>query len=842
MRKRITAVLLALVMVFTAMAMPSAALDTWDGSAVSSFGGGKGTEDEPYIIATAKQFARLTLNVANGNSYAGKYFKLTSDIDLASRQWTPVGSASTPFAGTFDGQFHKISNLYISQNTTTYTGLFGYNTGTIKNLIISSGNVTGYRYTGAVAGFNSGLIRNCENASTVNGNAFTAGIVGHNTGTVSGCSNSANVFGTEYTSGIVAYNYTGTTTDIEYKGEIADCYNTGYISGVSYSGGIAGALMGEGGSLKNAYNSGTVVGRTNSGAIAGYNNRAIVSNCHYLEGSAVDGIGNSKEGTESKTSTMLKSEYFTTLLNNDRLWSRNSAVNGGYPCFKWQNPSEEYDDTEIKTVTYIKPSEGFAVGNGSAQNPYLISSAGELEYLARSVCAGNSYEGKYFVLDANIQLNANGTEHVSTPIGDGDTAFKGDLDGAGHYIKGLYQPFEDQNGDLAEANGERYMHIGLFGNNAGNIYDLAVVDASVSGFYYVGILAAQNSGVIERCYTTGELSGNMSTGGIAGQNSGTINNCYNTAKVKGMYDAGGIAGENAGGTVYSCYNTGTITGTSRDSNGISAIAGRSVNGNVENCYYYRNTAQQGVTGDRDDTVMRTAAQFLSSKMVRLLNDEDEMTGLGNDVWTVVEGVNINYPTLPWATNRPEYVTEVETDDGQAEVEPPKEEEPPVTEDKDYYKWDDEATDVPDRQSIALPSTHRVLVNGKEIKFDIYNIGGNNYFKLRDVAHVINGTEKQFEVKWQASDNSIHLTTGTAYTPDGYEMIGKGDQAILATPTLSTVYLNGRETSMVAYFISDNNYFKIRDLAKRLGFDVLWDGENSTVVIDTSITYIDDENK
>ncbi|MBQ3593427.1 MAG: hypothetical protein II982_03585, partial [Clostridia bacterium] len=376
MRKRITAVLLAFIMIFTAMVMPSAALDTWDGSAVSTFGGGIGTEEDPYIIANAKQFARLTINVSKGNSYADKYFKLTSDIDLASRQWTPVGSASTPFAGTFDGQFHKISNLYISQDTSTYMGLFGYNTGTIKNLIITSGNVTGYRYTAAIAAFNNGTVRNCENAATVKGNAFTAGIVGHNTGTVSGCSNSANIFGTEYTSGIVAYNYTGTVTDVEYKGEIIDCYNTGYVSGVSYSGGIVGALMGEAGNLKNCYNSGTVVGRTNSGAIAGYNNRATVSNCHYLEDSAVDGIGNSKEGTESKTSTMLKSEYFTTLLNNDRLWSRNSAINGGYPCFKWQNPNEEYDDTEIKTVTYIKPSEGFAVGNGSAQNPYLISSAG----------------------------------------------------------------------------------------------------------------------------------------------------------------------------------------------------------------------------------------------------------------------------------------------------------------------------------------------------------------------------------------------------------------------------------------------------------------------------------
>ncbi len=842
MKKRITAVLLACIMIFTAMAMPSAALDSWDGSLASSFGGGKGTQEEPYIIETAAQLARLSINVTNGNSYAGKYFILTSDIDLASRQWTSIGSASTPFAGIFDGQFHTINNLYISQKATTYTGFFGYNTGTIKNLIIASGSITGYRYTGAITAFNSGVVRNCENAATVNGSAFTAGIVGHNTGTVLGCSNSANIFGTEYTSGIVAYNYTGTTTNVEYKGEIADCYNTGYISGVNYSGGIAAALMGEGGSLSNSYNSGTVVGRTNSGAVAGYNNRANISNCYYLEASAVDGVGNSTVGTESKTATMLKSEYFVTVLNNDRLWSRNSTVNGGFPCFKWQNPAEEYDDTEIKTVTYIKSSDGFAQGNGSVQNPYVIATAGELEYLARSVASGNSYDGKYFVLDANIQLNANGTEYVSTPIGDANTAFKGDFDGAGHYIKGLYQPFEDQNGDLAEQNGERYTYIALFGNNAGNIYDLAVVDANISGFYYVGILAAQNKGIIERCYTTGELSGNMSAGGIAGQNSGTINNCYNTAKIKGMYDVGGIVGENSGGTVYSCYNTGMITGTSNTSNGIAAVVGRSTDGNVKNCYYYRNTASQGVTGDRDETVIKTAAQFLSSKMVRLLNDEDEITGLGNDVWTVVDGVNINYPTFAWATNRPEYVTEVETDDGMPEVQPPEEEKEPETEDKEYYNWDDEAKDVPDRQSIALPSTHRVLVNGKEIKFDIYNIGGNNYFKLRDVAHVLNGTEKQFEVKWLASDNSIHLTTGMAYTPDGYEMIGKGDQAILATPTLSTVYLNERETSMVAYFISDNNYFKIRDLAKRLGFDVSWDGENSTVVIDTSITYVDDENK
>lgn len=844
MKKRLITVILAAVLLLSLLPVSAVAANSWGGEIAATFSGGLGTEKDPYRISTAAQLAYLSLSVTNGASYKGKYIVLEADIDLAGKLWTPIGSMSAPFEGTFNGGFHKISNINVNQTAVSYTGLFGYNTGEIRNLILDSGTVSGYRYTGGIVGYNSGKLRNLDNGAAVSGSYCTAGIVGYSSGEIRGCSNRGRVLGTDYTAGIVGYNYFGTQDNLISSGTIQDCYNTGYISGMNYSGGIAAALMGEGGSLKNAYSSGIVVGNKNCAAIAGYNNRAEIRNCYYLSGSSATGLVDSTEGVEAKTQILMRAEYFRNQLDNQALWSRNDNINDGFPCFKWQNPDDEYDESEYLHLTYVKPSDGFAKGSGTAANPYVITSAGELEYLARSVAAGNTYEDHTFVLDENIRINDSNKLYVSTPIGTKDTPFLGDFDGAGHYIAGLYIPFETEYPTEGTVNDYMYMNIALFGNNGGHISDLAVVEAEVSGYYYVGILAGQNSGTIERCFTTGELKGNMSVGGIAGQNSGTVQNCYNTAKVSGIYDTGGIVGENSAALVYSCYNTGTISALAKDASGIAAVVGRSIRGSVENCYYYRNTASVGVTGINDNTQVKSAAQFLASGMLKLINDYDEMTRTDNGIWVVKEGVNIGYPTFSWAVVRPQYVFNTQADDGTSSFPPvqPDLPDPPATPEipEYYYDWTDEATDIPDRQAIALPSTHRVTVNGKQIDFDIYNIGGNNYFKLRDVAYVLNGTEKQFEVQWLASDNSIHLTTNQPYTPDGYEMIGKGAGSKLATPTLSTVYLKDRQTSMIAYFIEDNNYFKIRDLAKRLGFDVSWDNDTGTVVIDTSITYIDDE--
>lgn len=90
---------------------------TWDGNIATAFDGGDGTADNPYQIATGAQLAYLAkfVNSDIKNDCAGEYFVLTADIDLNGQQWEAIGKGgrnSADFSGTFDGQYHKIINLY----------------------------------------------------------------------------------------------------------------------------------------------------------------------------------------------------------------------------------------------------------------------------------------------------------------------------------------------------------------------------------------------------------------------------------------------------------------------------------------------------------------------------------------------------------------------------------------------------------------------------------------------------------------------------------------------------------------------------------------------------------
>ncbi len=147
--------------------------------------------------------------------------------------------------------------------------------------------------------------------------------------------------------------------------------------------------------------------------------------------------------------------------------------------------------------------------------------------------------------------------------------------------------------------------------------------------------------------------------------------------------------------------------------------------------------------------------------------------------------------------------------------------------------------VPATPAAATPTASTVLVNGVNTAFDAYNIGGANYFKLRDLAFVLNGTGKQFEVSWDAAANAISLISGQPYTAVGGEMTAGTGAAKTATPTSSKILLNGAETALEAYNIGGNNYFKLRDLGAAFDFGVDWDGANNTVVIDTGKGYAPD---
>ena len=118
---------------------------------------GSGTKDAPYQIGSAAELAKFRDKVNSGETSA--WAELTADIDLSeicgeniggqSVSWTPIGnSESTAYTGTFDGDGHTISGLYI-KSTADDQGLFGYlstdgdNTGTVQNLTVS-GSVSGY--------------------------------------------------------------------------------------------------------------------------------------------------------------------------------------------------------------------------------------------------------------------------------------------------------------------------------------------------------------------------------------------------------------------------------------------------------------------------------------------------------------------------------------------------------------------------------------------------------------------------------------------------------------------------------------------------------------------------
>ena len=140
---------------------------------------------------------------------------------------------------------------------------------------------------------------------------------------------------------------------------------------------------------------------------------------------------------------------------------------------------------------------------------------------------------------------------------------------------------------------------------------------------------------------------------------------------------------------------------------------------------------------------------------------------------------------------------------------------------------------------ALATSSKVLVDGKEIKFEAYNICGNNYFKLRDVAAAISETSKGFDVTWDAENSVIDLLTGKPYTAVGGELKAGDGKNKAARMCNATVCKDGEYIYPKAFWIAGNNYFKLRDLGELFDFDVSWDGANNCITIETDKSYTED---
>ena len=212
-------------------------------------------------------------NVAKLVNEEGKTdINITLDTDLTlTGEWTPIGTESQPYTGTFNGKDKTITGLTVNQEGTNYVGLIGYlgSGGKVQNVTLTDVSVTGYWYVGGVVGANDkGTVTACTASGSISGSSRVGGVVGYNGGTMTGCTVSGSVSGDSSVGGVVGWN----------GGTVTACYATSDVSGYSDVGGVAGRNYY--GTVTGCTSSGSVSGSLNVGGVVGYN-YGIVTACYW---------------------------------------------------------------------------------------------------------------------------------------------------------------------------------------------------------------------------------------------------------------------------------------------------------------------------------------------------------------------------------------------------------------------------------------------------------------------------------------------------------------------------------------------------------------------------------
>ena len=399
--------------------------EIWDGTYAGSYAGGTGTADDPYLIATAEQLARMigydvntnyTSNTTNGST--NKYYKLTADIylnDVSADNWYEesglnewYGTANSRFCGSFDGGGYTVYGLYGS-GTESHGGLFPRIDAwdadrTIENLRISRAYLaadTGY--TGAIAGYvNSGNMKNVYFKNCYVDETVIIETPGMASGFVGSLAYESSYYTVE-NSASLASKADGSRLQYGFAGNVHDwkwgCQYFTVNNSFAYADEYLGASWGMG--ITNSY---------------------LISDLESIKGEA------------AKTAM--------PDLNWDGVWQTNE---GSYPTYvkETEAPSKIWDGTV---------AGGYAGGSGTADDPYIIETPSQLARMIKNDTIDTADTnnktsfsmGKYYKLASDIYLN-----DISDPdwrknepnqwYGSSSSCrFGGNLDGDGYTVYGLY--------------------------------------------------------------------------------------------------------------------------------------------------------------------------------------------------------------------------------------------------------------------------------------------------------------------------------------------------------------------------------------------------------------------
>lgn len=537
--------------------------NVWDGTIASGFAGGDGTQNNPFQIETAAQLAHFAKTVNEGEAYLHKYIVLTADIDLANKEWTPIGNHSNLFKGNFNGNNHTVTGMQI-RGELDRVGLFGeckkFNVDSaIKNITVKDSVICGNQFVGAIVGSAEEInIENCRSiGNTINGETDVGGICGkiggYSVGKVSQCYNSSKVTGQGRVGGIAG------------MGGIAEnCLNTGEITIIregyrSACGGIFG-IFGDATTsarVTACVNLGKVSGGESFGGIVGKTETSStghISNCYYNMDAITGGFDAGTALTagqlcgalpEGLDSTIWKEgSVDTSIAKATDTGSRFGTATGTYI-----NLTKVAKIGETKTASV--PVYNYVTTNGDDWDIYtLITTAEEFAAIGQDT---TKWSANYVLAN---DIDVSGVQLSS--IGDPGTLYTGKFSGDGHTIshinlkKGngygsLFGYVKDKvmllavNGEIDLGNNDAG---GICGNlSYGEIYGCSFI-GTVKGATVGGICAHVGSGKISQCFFAGDLQGRNATAGICGMggNVGGINYCISIATIDITENDGNLAG------------------------------------------------------------------------------------------------------------------------------------------------------------------------------------------------------------------------------------------------------------------------------------------------------------
>ncbi|MEA1671883.1 MBG domain-containing protein [Nitrospirillum sp. BR 11163] len=484
----------------------------------------------------------------------------------------PLGSPSTPFSGTYDGQGHAIDGLTINYGggSNTYIGLFGGNSGTLNNIALTNAAITvtnADSHVGALVGANNGgHIVNAYVTGTLNfqggGGYGVGGIVGiqYNSGTITGSTSLADInlsfvhAGQAYAGDVlgVTADLSATAINTSHAGGTITVTGGGGVGGQALAGGLAGistnisnsystatvtetagrsadeigGLVGQSatGTISNSYASGAVSAPgTTVGGLIGFNVSATVNNSYWDKQTTglSSGVGSgSATGVTGRTTAEMAVQSNFSGWDFSNTWYLPAGLSR--PVLRAEASTTIRDAHELQLVA-LNPTARYTIANDIG--------------LATPLANAADIWGGGFI-----------------PI----ATFSGELSGQGHTISGLTI--------TGSANNQ-----GLFASTtaSASLANLALTNVSVSGGNNVGALVGSATGTtISNITVSGTVSGASQVGGVVGSATGAISFAGMSGTVSATADSvGGVVGF-TNGTIADSWSTAAVSSSGTSSHGL----------------------------------------------------------------------------------------------------------------------------------------------------------------------------------------------------------------------------------------------------------------------------------